>query len=129
MAIVNPFARSALADVRNALAFDEDCPFFCYRTLESLRKYYAATTDATSESRSWQALRSDLGINRADIDALKSFADTRRHGGAGTSLHADHLRWTRWTREALGRFLKRHSTAIQEGASSDSDAEDGPPAG
>ncbi|MGH8259517.1 MAG: hypothetical protein ACREUG_07485, partial [Steroidobacteraceae bacterium] len=129
MAISNPFARSALADVRNALAFDEDCPFFCYRTLESLRKHYAATTDATSESKSWEALRADLGIDRADIDALKTFADARRHGGAGTSLHADHLRWTLWTREVLGRFLKKHSAEIQQGAApSVPDAEDCSPA-
>jgi hypothetical protein len=125
-AISNPFARSALADVRNALRFDEDCPFFCYRTLESLRKHYAATTDATSESNSWEALRADLGIERADIEALKDFADTRRHGGAGTSLHADHLRWTNWTREVLGQFLTKHSAAIQHtGVPSVADADDG----
>lgn len=41
--------------------------------------------------------------------ALKASADTRRHGGAGTSLHADHLGWTRWTREVVGRFLTKHS--------------------
>jgi hypothetical protein len=62
--------------------------------------------------------------------ATKSFADARRHGGAGTSLHADHLRWASWTREVLGRFLRRRSTAIQQGvAPSVPDAEDGSPAG
>jgi len=116
MAVFNPFARSALADMSNALRFDEDCPFFCYRTLESLRQHYAATTDATSESKSWEALRADLGIDRAEIDALKTFADTRRHGGAGTSFHADHLHWTLWTRKVLERFLKKHSAATQQGA-------------
>jgi hypothetical protein len=69
-------------------------------------------------------------VDRADMDALKSFADARRHSGAGTSLHADQLRWTSWTREVLGRFLRRHSTAIQQGAApSVPDAEDGSPAG
>ena len=55
MAVFNPFARSALADVRNALSFDQDCPFFCYRALESLRKHYAAAAGITSESLSWEA--------------------------------------------------------------------------
>jgi hypothetical protein len=114
MAVLNPFVRSALADVRHALQFDEDCPFFCYRTLESLRKYYAATTDATSEPQSWAALGEDLAIDSADVSALKSFAATRRHGGAGTSLHADHLRWTQWTREVLVRFLHKHRGSLQQ---------------
>jgi hypothetical protein len=69
-------------------------------------------------------------VDRGDMEALKSFADARRHGGAGTSLYADHLRWTSWTPEVLGRFLRRHSTAIQQGAApSVPDAEDGSPAG
>ena len=114
LAITNPFARSALADVSNALRFDEDCPFFCYRTLESMRKHYAATTDAKSDKKSWEALRTDLGIDRAEIDALKEFSDTRRHGGAGTSLHADHLHWTQWTRKILERFLKKHWSAATQ---------------
>ena len=107
--VSNPFARLALADLRYALRFDEDCPFFCYRALDSLRQHYAATTEATSEKVSWEKLRTELGIELTEIVALKAFADTRRHGGAGTSLHADHLRWMRWTREVVGRFLTKHS--------------------
>jgi hypothetical protein len=128
MAITNPFARSALADVSNALRFDEDCPFFCYRTLESMRKHYAATTDAKSEKKSWEALRSDLGVDRAEINALKDFADTRRHGGAGTSLHADHLHWTQWTRKVLERFLDKHWAAATQKDDAAQEADDGSPA-
>jgi hypothetical protein len=115
IAVSNPFARSALADVRHALRFDEDCLFFCYRALDSLREHYAETTDAKSDFKSWEALRADLGIDRAEIYALKAFADKRRHGGLGISHHADHLHWTKWTREVLGRFLTKYSAAIQEG--------------
>jgi hypothetical protein len=95
--------------VRHALRFDEDCPFFCYRTLDSLRQHYAETIGTHSESSAWEAMRADLGIDRSDIDAFKTFADTRRHGGAGTSVHAEHLRWTLWTREVLARFLTKHA--------------------
>ncbi|MBN7435737.1 hypothetical protein IUS38_09170 [Mycobacteroides abscessus subsp. abscessus] len=112
----NPFARSALADVRNALRFDSDSPFFCYRAVDSLRQHYAATTEAQSERASWEKLRADLDIEKADIMALKAFADSRRHGGAGTSLHADHLKWTQWTRQAISRFITKHGSEEAESA-------------
>jgi hypothetical protein len=112
IAMTNPFARFALADVRHALRFDLDCPFFCYRALDSLRQHYAATTGAKSEKASWEALRTDLGIQLADIKALKQFADTRRHGGAGTSLHADHTHWTGWTREVVARFITKYGPPL-----------------
>jgi hypothetical protein len=108
----NPFARFALADVRHALRFDEDCPFFCYRALDSLRQHYAETTEAKSEKASWEKLRAELGIERTEIMALKALADSRRHGAAGTSVHADHLRWTKWTREVVSRFLTKHSPDV-----------------
>lgn len=114
LAISNPFARSALADVRHALRFDEDCPFFCYRALDSLRQHYAQKAGMKSESNAWEAMRVDLEIDRKDIDAFKTFADTRRHGGAGTSVHADHLRWTLWTREVLARFLQKHAPELPQ---------------
>jgi hypothetical protein len=127
MAITNPFARSALADVSNALRFDEDSPFFCYRTLESMRKHYAAITGARSDKKSWEALRADLGIDHSEIDALKEFADTRRHGGAGTSLHADHLHWTQWTRKVLERFLNKHWAAATQKNDAAQEANSGSP--
>jgi hypothetical protein len=112
LTVSNPFARLALADVRHALRFDEDCPFFCYRAVDALRQHYAATTEGKSEKASWEKLRTELGVELAEIMALKAFADSRRHGGAGTSVHADHLRWTRWTREVVGRFLTKHSPDV-----------------
>ena len=115
LAASDVFYRSALADVRNALRFDTDSPFFCYRALDSLREYYAAATNAKSKDASWQTLRTELGIEEAEIMALKAFADERRHGGAGTSVHADHLKWTKWTREIVGRFIaKNYSADIPE---------------
>jgi hypothetical protein len=74
LAVSNPHARLALADVRHAMRFDEDCPFFCYRALDSLRQHYAATTDATSAKASWAMVRSELDIELSEIMALKAFA-------------------------------------------------------
>ena len=34
LTVSNPFARLALTDLRHALRFDEDCPFFFYRAVE-----------------------------------------------------------------------------------------------
>jgi hypothetical protein len=111
-ALSNPFAQSALADVRNALRFDSDSPFFCYRALDSLRAHYAAANNVTSEATQWDMMRSDLGIQKSDILALKAFADSRRHGAAGTAMHADHLHWTEWTRDIIVEFIKKHPSSL-----------------
>jgi hypothetical protein len=106
----NEFLQSALADMRHALRFDSDSPFFCYRALDSLRGHFASTTDTSSNKASWERLRSELGIDRGEIMELKKFADSRRHGGAGTALHADHLKWALWTRVIVGRFIEKYGT-------------------
>ncbi|OBA59945.1 hypothetical protein A5647_15840 [Mycobacterium sp. 1100029.7] len=116
LAISNSFAQSALVDVRHALRFDVDSPFFCYRALDSLREHYATTTDARSKKASWAKLRNELDIDEPVIRALKAFADTRRHGGAGTSVHADHLKWTQWTREIVWRFVQKHGDVPPPGS-------------
>lgn len=113
MGLSNLYVRSALADVRNALRFDNDTLFFCYRALDSLREHYAATAvSPLNESAQWTTMRTDLDIDKGEIMTLKGYADKRRHGSISAVLHADHLHWTRWTRDIIVRFIAKHAPEV-----------------
>lgn len=107
-AVGDSCARFALADVSRALRFDEDCAFHCYRALEDLRQRYADSCD--SRAASWDALRTDLGIDRAEFQAIEIEATARRHGErAAASTHKDRMRWTKWTRKVVETYIARYS--------------------
>jgi hypothetical protein len=73
--------RRALSDFREATSNPVDTGFFCYRAIETLMQYHASSMpEATSKRVKWDAFREHYGIDRADIDYIKGFADPVRHG-------------------------------------------------
>ncbi len=79
--IYNPkynMLRVALSDLRLAIQFTKDTPFFCYRAIESLMQYFNKYND---EKKAWSELRSKLNISEDYIiSGIKPLADDIRHG-------------------------------------------------
>jgi hypothetical protein len=74
------YLQRCLGDLREAIRAPKDTGFFYYRAVESLRQFFASERGMTADKASWEMLRSELGIDRADIDAIKLMADHGRHG-------------------------------------------------
>lgn len=74
------YLQHCLADLREAIRVPKDTGFFCYRAIESLRQFFVHEKGAKDDKASWEMLRAELDVNRADIDTIKRFADPARHG-------------------------------------------------
>lgn len=74
------YLQRCLADLREAIRAPKDTGFFCYRAIESLRQFFFREKGAQDDRSSWEMLRSELGVDRADIDAIKKLSDPVRHG-------------------------------------------------
>jgi hypothetical protein len=106
-AIVNPHLRHALADVRQALVLDDDCAFYCYRAIESLRQNYVEGDhdDRNVRDASWEALRNALNVTRTEIDEIREAAMPRRHGGHLDLDYAKRVEMVITTRKLVGRYV------------------------
>ncbi|SDC05765.1 hypothetical protein [Natrinema hispanicum] len=75
-----------LVDLRLAMKHAHDTGFYCYRAIETIRKYFHEEFSIPEENnedikQGWVKMRGELGIDRTDLDKIKVFADERRHGG------------------------------------------------
>jgi len=75
------YLRLCLNDLREAIRSPKDMGFFCYRGIESLKQYFQIEKEIPNDKRAWEVLRSELSIEKKDIDFIKGFADHVRHGG------------------------------------------------
>ena len=102
----NRHLRHALADLRQALALDDDASFYCYRAIESLRQHYlvGAEDDGAARRQSWEDLRIALGVAETDIEPIKLAARSRRHGGSQSADYAERKSHVIWTRDLIEKF-------------------------
>jgi hypothetical protein len=78
------YLQRCLADLREAIRAPKDTGFFCYRAIESLRQFFVHEKTANDDkSSSWEMLRSELGVDRSEIEFVKTFASPVRHGDSG----------------------------------------------
>jgi hypothetical protein len=75
---INPELQIALGDFREAIRQPNFTSFHCYRAIEALR--HAFTFCGEEESNQWKELRTNLLVDRDDIDIIKKHADFLRHG-------------------------------------------------
>ncbi|MBX9671109.1 MAG: hypothetical protein K2X93_26200 [Candidatus Obscuribacterales bacterium] len=79
------FLRRSLADLREAIKSPKDTGEFCYRAIETIRKYFVKANlldDSKREdsNKSWKFLREELNVARERIDEISKFAVDPRHG-------------------------------------------------
>lgn len=81
--VAHPLVRLALADIRVGMTSPDDTGFLAYRAVESVRQHFVDTDDTKlSRSRSWEELRTQLGVSEGETRRLEELARPRRHGEA-----------------------------------------------
>lgn len=71
--------RFSIRDFTKALVSEFECPFLCYRAIETIKsKFYDSTL---SDSTAWENMHKKIGSNSFDITSIiKPLADPIRHG-------------------------------------------------
>ena len=77
------YLQRCLADLREAIRVPKDTGFFCFRGIESLRQFFLGEGRAKDDKASWELLRTELSVDRQDIELIQQFADPLRHGAGG----------------------------------------------
>lgn len=113
--VETPLIRYAVADAQRAIEMPDDTAFYCYRAIESLRLLFLEGDDDTGTPRatSWNLLRTELGVTRSDLDAVKRFADRRRHGGHHILSEEDRLQCLLTTRRAIRSAVRWLDAAMR----------------
>lgn len=97
----------ALDEFRWALRLAHDTGFRCYRTIECLRNYCKERfhMDAKNENLQWAKLRELTGKTKDEIMAIKSFADSPRHGNFEGISGPDRVKIVNATSDILDAFF------------------------
>jgi hypothetical protein len=72
--------RRALNDLRMALIYIKDGPFYCHRALETVRRGIGSNDSPNNDSAQWDHMWRMLGGSRADKDFFEKLAVDIRHG-------------------------------------------------
>jgi hypothetical protein len=70
----------ALNDLRMALTYVEDGPFYCYRALETIRRDIGGKDHPDNNEAQWDQMWRILGGDRAEKDFFEKLAIDIRHG-------------------------------------------------
>jgi hypothetical protein len=99
------YLQRCLADLREAIRAPKDTGFFCYRAIESLRQFFVREKAVKDDKASWEILRSELGVDKADIDFVKDFADPVRHGDSAVISDAQRAKTFQLTWGVVNKFI------------------------
>lgn len=100
------YLQHCLADLREAIRIPKDTGFFCYRAIEVLKVYFLHEKGAADDKSSWEMLRSELNVERVDIDAIKTIADPARHGDSSTITDEQRAKTFVLTWAIVNKFIK-----------------------
>lgn len=108
------YLQRCLADLREAIRAPKDTGFFCYRGIESLRQFFLQEMKAKDDRISWELLRSELAVERGDIEIVKGFADPIRHGGSGGISDEERAKVFTLTWNIVNKFIKYANRGYQK---------------
>jgi len=97
---------SCLSDICDAMRRPDGTAFYCYRAIETLQQYFIKVFNIENDKDAWETLRTRLGVDRKRINAVKEFADPRRHGGARAMTYEDRKTILATTCDVVDRFVK-----------------------
>jgi hypothetical protein len=92
-------------DLRLSMKDPAETGFFCYRSIETVRKYFQNKYEIDDKKEGWIKMRNELEIERSKIDSIKEYADDRRHGGQVTITGEERADLFSNTWKILDQFL------------------------
>jgi hypothetical protein len=112
---------NVFADFRRAIKYPATTASYCYRAIETVRKFgYEDSNNKKEKERrelGWIRLRDELDYQRADFSHIESFATPNRHGDFPPITYQGREIVMNFTRELLNKDIDRQLAryTIQQG--------------
>ena len=108
------FMKDVLADFRRSIKYPGMTASFCFRAIETIRKYYfedqAATNDNQRRKDGWQKLRSEFNLQESDFGEIQKFALPNRHGDYPAITYQERERIMNFTRGIIEKLMDKLNT-------------------
>ena len=105
----NPYLRTALSDIRDAIRRFNDTPLYACRAIESIRQHYQRTKKDNDRSRrqAWKEMREDLDLSMSELQLVTRPARHVRHGQPAPSGGTERVELVRIAWKVVYRFWRR----------------------
>lgn len=103
------FLKDAFADFRRSIKYPGMTASFCFRALETIRKFYFEDqADGNSDTRrknGWEKLVKKSGLQEDDFTEIKKFALPNRHGEYPVIKYQERERIMNFTRSIIDKMI------------------------
>ena len=105
----NPYLRTALADIRDAIRRFNDTPLYAYRAIESIRQHYQRNKKDNDRGRrqAWEEMREDLNLSISELGLVAEASRRVRHGQQAPSGDTERVELVRIAWKVVYRFWRR----------------------
>ncbi|MEK9159259.1 MAG: hypothetical protein AAB383_00865 [Patescibacteria group bacterium] len=104
------FLKDVFADFRRAIKYPSMTAGFCFRAVETIRKFYfedqSISNDDKRRERGWKELGETLGFKEADFKEIKDFALPNRHGEHRQISYEQRERIMNFTRSIINKLIQ-----------------------
>lgn len=104
------FLKDVLADFRRSIKYPDMTAFFCFRAIETIRKFCFEDDRTVNEKKrikqAWENLRSRLCIPRHDFERIEGFAFRNRHGVYPVISYKEREKIMNFTRELINKVVQ-----------------------
>lgn len=103
------FIRHSFADFRRSIKYPSMTALFCFKAIETVRKFYFEKSSIIDEKKrviqGWEDLRRDLNFSRKDFNYIEKFAIPNRHGDYPHTTYQEREKIMNFTRQLIDRFI------------------------
>ena len=99
------YIQRCITDLRLALSNTEDTPFYCFRSIESLKHYCKYEYGIEDEKEQWKKIIEITGFNKTYIDDIRKMAFPQRHGDVINFTSDDRVKMLSKTWDVVEKFL------------------------
>lgn len=103
------FLMYSFADFRRSIKYPLMTAGFCYRAIETIRKFYFEDPSIKKENKrrkqGWIKLGSSLNYDQNDFDEIIKFATPNRHGDYPKITYQEREKIMNFTREFIDKFI------------------------
>ena len=109
------FLKDVLADFRRSIKYPAATASFCFRAIETIRKYYFEDQSTTGNDRrrknGWEKLKSEFCLQDNEFAEIQKFALPNRHGDYPTITYPERERIMNFTRSIIDKLIIKLNTS------------------
>lgn len=107
------FLKDVLADFRRSIKYPGMTASFCFRAIETIRKFYfedqVIINEAQKHKNGWQKLRNAFNLQESDFAEIRRFALPNRHGDYPAISYQERERIMNFTRSIIEKLIDKLS--------------------